>query len=364
MVITPETRWAIVLAWKSSKSVKESAQRNGVSPKTARRWVSRYQETGGVEHLPKRGRPRLLSAQAKARAYELLKEGDHEGLEGVARGLQREGLTVGKAHKSTVLRAIRAEGICRGQPLVALRGRPAKRLSLDTKRKRLAFAQANKATCWKRVMFTDRKRFLFSFPGHKVNRVHWVVKGTARQAASVNHPQCLNVYAGITRWGVTQVHVVAGSSKHKTTHLNKKGQLAKNITGSEYESVVASTFLPQGTKIFSTQGMGSWVLQQDNDPSHKVAGAVINTWNLARGSSISLLPNWPPNSPDLNPIENLWGYVQAKVHSQGHTSFEAFREAVLKELGSVPQEVLTNLYNSMAKRMAQVIKFGGDKTKY
>ena len=141
--------------------------------------MSRYQETGGVEHLPKRGRPRLLSAQAKARAYELLKEGDHEGLEGVARGLQREGLTVRKAHKSTVLRAIRAEGICRGQPLVALRGRPAKRLSLDTKRKRLAFAQANKATCWKRVMFTDRKRFLFSFPGHKVIRVHWVVKGTS-----------------------------------------------------------------------------------------------------------------------------------------------------------------------------------------
>ncbi len=95
-----------------------------------------------------------------------------------------------------------------------------------------------------------------------------------------------------------------------------------------------------------------------------MADASINTWNLARGSSISLLPNWPPNSPDLNPIENLWGYVQAKVHSQGHTTFETFREAVLKELGSVPQELLANLYHSMAKRMAQMIKFGGDKTKY
>lgn len=245
-----------------------------------------------------------------------------------------------------------------------MRGRPAKRLGLDTKKKKLAFAQANKATCWKRVMFTDRKRCIFSFPGDKLNSMHWAVKGTTRQAASVNHPQCPNVYVGITRWGVAQGHVVSGSSKDKATHLNKKGQLAKSITGSEYESVVASTFLPQGTKIFSTQGMGSWVLHQDNEPSHKVAAAVINKWNLARGYSISLLPNWPPNSPDLNLIENLWGYVQAKVHSQGHTTFEAFREAVLKELGYVPQEVLTNLYNSMAKRMAQVIKFGGDKTKY
>ena len=77
-----------------------------------------------------------------------------------------------------------------------------------------------------------------------------------------------------------------------------------------------------------------------------------------------MLPSWPPNSPDLNPIENLWGYVDAKVQAQGPTSFEAFKQAVVKELQSVPLSVLHNLYNSMPKRMAKVIELGGDKTKY
>ena len=191
-----------------------------------------------------------------------------------------------------------------------------------------------------------------------------MVKGTEREAAAVNHPQCLNVYAGICKWGITSIHVVAGASKHKTTSRNKKGEIARSITASEYHNVVLNTFLPQGTAMFSTQGMGSWVLQQDNDPSHRVAVQAIKEWNAKRGSSIRLLPSWPPNSPDLSPIENLWGYVGARVEALGPTSFEAFTEAVIHELGNVPRNVLQNLFNSMPRRIAQVIENGGGKTKY
>ncbi len=364
MAISVEKRWEIIFAWKELQSIKKVARRVGVSPKVARLWVKRYLETSSVGELPKTGRPSLMSAKARARAYDMLRDGEQQGAADVAVKLRREGLTKRKVSKSTVLRGVKAEGGERAQPLVALRGRPAKKLSKDTKAKRVGFALANKKTCWKKVMFTDRKRFLFSYPGQKVNRVQWAVKGTQRQAAAVNHPQSLNVYAGITKWGVTKVHVVAGSSKHKTTYRNKKGQLAKSITSEEYMAVVSDSFLPQGTAMFSAQGFGSWVLQQDNDPSHKVAAGVIQSWNGKRNSSICLLPSWPPNSPDLNPIENLWGYVDAKVQAQGPTSFEAFKQAVVKELQSVPLSVLHNLYNSMPKRMAKVIELGGDKTKY
>ena len=364
-MITPvEKRWEAVFAWKATKSIKKAARQVGLSPKAARLWVRRYDETGSVGHLPKKGRPSLMSAQAKSAAFEMLVGGEFQGAAGVAVELQRRGVTPRKVSKATVLRAAKAEGIVRDQPLVALRGQPAKRLTKDTKAKRLAFALANKTTCWKKVMFTDRKRFLFSYPGQRVSRVQWGVKGARRQAAAVNHPQCLNVYAGITKWGVTRVHVVAGSSKHKTTFRNKKGQLAKNITGSEYFNVVSDTFLSHGTALFSSQGFGSWVLQQDNDPSHRVAAGAIQLWNAKRGSSIGLLPSWPPNSPDLNPIENLWGYVGARVQARGVTSFDAFKQAVIHELGAVPTSVLHNLFNSMPKRIAQVIELEGDKTKY
>lgn len=163
---------------------------------------------------------------------------------------------------------------------------------------------------------------------------------------------------------MTRIHVVAGGSKHKTTFRNKRGQTARSITASEYLSVVLDTFLPQGTAMFSTQGLGSWVLQQDNDPCHRFAADAIKEWNLKRGSSISLLPSWPPNSPDLSPIENLWGYVGARVQARGPTSFEAFKQAIIHEQGNVPRNVLHNLYNSMPRRIAQVIELEGDKTKY
>ena len=137
-------------------------------------------------------------------------------------------------------------------------------------------------------------------------------------------------YAGICRHGATACHPVAGTSKLTSAHVTNNKQKAKNITSSEYAEVLTKTFLPEGTRIFGTQGIGSWVLQQDNDPTHKIAGAIIHDWNTKHGSSISLLGGYPTNSPDFNPIENVWGYVQSKVDQLGCKTIEVFQEAVMK----------------------------------
>jgi len=53
-----------------------------------------------------------------------------------------------------------------------------------------------------------------------------------------NHPQCVNVYAATTKDSVTDVRVVAGTSKHSYPYTNKQGNPAKNITSSEYKEVL------------------------------------------------------------------------------------------------------------------------------
>lgn len=60
-----------------------------------------------------------------------------------------------------------------------------------------------------------------------------------------------------------------------------------------------------------------WYLQQDNDPSHGVATQELKQWNATNAANVQLLLNWPPNSPDLNIVENIWGIVQQKVNSIG-----------------------------------------------
>jgi hypothetical protein len=189
-----------------------------------------------------------------------------------------------------------------------------------------------------------------------------VQKGHQASGQGVQPPMALNVYAALTPKGITAVHVVAGTSKHSSPFTTKQGTPARNITAAEYQHVLTKTLLPEGTRLMGGALGSAWTFQQDNDPTHKAAPQVVQAYNRAHGTSIQVLANWPPNSPDLNPIENVWSYVQRKVHASGCSTFEQFKQAVLYELASVPQQHISNLYTSMHKRVTAVISQGGDRT--
>jgi hypothetical protein len=125
------------------------------------------------------------------------------------------------------------------------------------------------------------------------------------------------------------------------------------------------TLLPGGRRLFS-QGGGQavWFFQQDNDPAHMLASSHLKTWNIKHGSSVQLLEKWPPNSPDLNPIENIWGWMEAKVNMLGCNSWIEFKAAVHRICREVPRTMVDNLYRSMPQRMKLVLKKGGGKTGY
>ena len=82
----------------------------------------------------------------------------------------------------------------------------------------------------------------------------WVRKGKKSEAPTVNHPMTLNVYTGITKYGVTACHVVAGTSKQTSRFKNRKGVAAHNITSQEYKAVMKDTLLPQGAQLFKRTG--------------------------------------------------------------------------------------------------------------
>jgi transposase-like protein len=158
---------------------------------------------------------------------------------------------------------------------------------------------------------------------------------------------------------------LAGTTNHTTSFKNKKGQKAKNITTQEYEEVVLKNLLPEGKRIFSHQGISTWTLQQDNDPTHKKGSlAALNKWHQAGNPGVELLSGWPANSPDLSPIENIWAWAQQKVDKMGCKTFPEFQQAVLDTLNSVPASMLRKLFASMPRRTGDCMALEGAKTSY
>ncbi len=63
--------------------------------------------------------------------------------------------------------------------------------------------------------------------------------------------------------------------------------------------------LPSADKLY---GDADFIFQQDLAPAHTAKGT--KSWFNDHGVTVL---DWPANSPDLNPIENLWGIVKRKM---------------------------------------------------
>jgi len=189
-----------------------------------------------------------------------------------------------------------------------LRGPHWKELSSATKTNILVFSMENMKTHWKLVLFTVRKKFSFKFPGVKVGNGKWLTCSEEHISSQVNHASNINIYADLSPYGMTLVHEVADTKGCKTASKNRKGQSVRTITSEEYVMVMTVTLLPGDRRRFiQGGGLASWTYKRYNGQSHKFASSHINAWYCLHGSAVKFLPNWPPKSPAMNPIEHVWG---------------------------------------------------------
>lgn len=104
---------------------------------------------------------------------------------------------------------------------------------------------------------------------------------------------------------------------------------------------------------------GSGIFQQDNDPkpTAKEVQAYIRSKNL------TLLP-WPSQSPDLNPIENLWHMMDWHMRDRRPQNELELYETCQEVWNILDIDYLRRLVDSMPARIEAVFAVNGGITKY
>lgn len=159
---------------------------------------------------------------------------------------------------------------------------------------------------------------------------------------TVKHPLSVMVWSVMSAKGPGRLYVVEGM-----------------MNAAQYLKVLKNRLLPQMKEWFC-EGENH-VFMHDNAPCHK---AKVVTKFLAE-ENVDVL-DWPGNSPDMNPIENVWKVLKDEVLQFGPTTKRRLIEVLISSWYRSPKikEAISKSINSMPRRIEALLKARGHPTKY
>ncbi len=194
---------------------------------------------------------------------------------------------------------------------------------------------------WSKVLFSDESKFCISF-GNQGPRV-WRKSGEAQNPcclkSSVKFPQSVMIWAAMSSAGVGPLCF-----------------LKSTVNAAIYQEILEHFMLPSADKLY---GDADFIFHQDLAPAHTDKGT--KSWFNDHGVTVL---DWPANSPDLNPIENLWGIVKRKMRDTRPNNADELKAAIKATWASIPPQQCHKLITSMPRRIEAVIKAKGAPTKY
>jgi len=72
------------------------------------------------------------------------------------------------------------------------------------------------------------------------------------------------------------------------------------------------------------------------------------------------LPNWPPNSPDLNPVDcSIWGALQQLVYRQKIEDVDHLKQVLHSCWDRISQQLINGAIEQWSKRLSSVVRSRG-----
>lgn len=241
------------------------------------------------------------------------------------------------------IRKRRVQQILHDTPNIVYK-KPLKKPPLQQSHKdaRLEFAKLHMAWTvqWEKVIFSDEKKF--NLDGPDGFSYYW-------HDLRSNDPPLMSRNFG----GGTVMIWAAFSPTAKTPICF----ISKRMNSERYIELLDDVLIP-----FLEDFMPDDVtFQQDNAAIH--VSRLSRAWFDDR--NITLM-EWPARSPDLNPIENLWGILSRKVYHNGmqYDTVASLKSAIKDAWKEIGPDVLSTLIKSMPSRIFNVIQKNGGNTKY
>lgn len=229
--------------------------------------------------------------------------------------------------------------------------------------KRVAFAQKHKSFQFHKVMFTDAHT-LYLYPiGHGKGKKTMAPKGVTPKVFSHKTSPCIKVYGGVTIHGCTPLLEVTGTTDMVSSFVDGTTKSKRGgVTAMEYAYDVLPFFFKEGKRLF--QGK-TWTFQQDGDGAHTSKLTLKQLDDLGSEYNAHVMRDWPPMSPDLSPIENLWALLDMKVKACHPDTLDDLRAHMTKAWREISEgEVVRHLFQSMLRRMSLVLEKGGGRIDY
>lgn len=333
--IDPETRSAILTLVLSGMPYRKVARNLHVSYNGVLTTVERFGKTNSLADRKRSGRPKCTKKTDDER-IQVLAKSDRKltGPQIRAQVNAASGLAISD---STVKRRLREKG---------LYGRIAVRKPLLSKKnrlKRLAWARKYKSYTsknWANVLWSDESKFQIFGSSRRV-----YVRRSQREKML---PACI---IPTVKHGGGSVMVWGCFSRAGVGDLVKIEGIMKK---EQYLDILKNNAVPSGSRLIGKK----IVLQQDNDPKHT---AKICKMFVEQQEQEGTLKNmeWPPQSPDLNPIELLWEELDRKVRQQCPTSQTTLWAILQDSWQSISDETIEKLIDRMPRLCTAVIKAKG-----
>lgn len=217
-----------------------------------------------------------------------------------------------------------------------MKGRPELTPEHRKNRREYAFNHIDWKDQWNKVMFSDEKKFNLDGPDGYHYYWHNINDKEITYSRRVQGGGSVMVWAGFHAEGKTPITFIS-------TRMDSRG-----YTRMLQQSMIP--FLPEDC-----------IFQQDNAPCHRAN--LTMEWMEMKGINIM---EWPSRSPDLNPIENLWGILSSKVYSGGkqYNNVQDLKNAIIRSWDEINDDTIKSLVRSMHKRMILTAKANGDGINY